>query len=563
MIATPIIILLILSILSISPALATIDSETLAGGRNSIYGNPNQGDNDFWISEAQQMSAKFPGSTPGHVIVIGYTTGVNTYLQFPKPAGSYPNVDFAGSDAIEPMLDAYDDYGLKVYLQVESANADVPMLMDLIMNRYKHHPSVIGFGVDAEWYHEAEVQDGRALTNNEVNSWASQVKTYNPSYKLMVKHWEYGQLSNARPNNVLFLTDSEQIGSHSSAIAEYIDWIDHFGTSEVGFQIGYPSDQSWWSNLNDPAKDLIQPVLDARPNANIGAIFWVDFSVHDVFNKQSIGQPCAPNCNYDQPSDPDTDNDGFPDSLDSCPTQPETYNDYLDGDGCPDTPPPVNQDTDADGIFDSVDSCPTQKETFNGYLDGDGCPDIIPDLDADNDGIPDNEDSCPTQPETYNGYQDVDGCPDVDPTPDIDPFGDDDGDGILNGNDSCPTSKETINGYRDFDGCPDNVPVMNDMDNDGISDETDQCPTQPETINGHIDADGCPDTAPDITSPALPTLIITEALDGLTNPASVSVQSTFTTLDYVLIIIAIMILAYLLYRVFGKKNKRKIRKFRY
>ena len=274
----------------------------IAGWRSSQYGDylssgHDQSDPAYWISVAQQMSAKFPGFTPGGVLVIGEIDGTpgtatSTFLPFPKPTGTYPKVNFGTVDKIEPLLDAYDSAGLKVYLQVESADADIPMLMDLIMNRYQHHPSVIGFGVDAEWYHEAQYPgEGRKLTNAEVNDWAAQVKTFDPDYKLLVKHWDYAWLSNARPSNVLFLTDSEQIGSLNNAKNEYIAWIDHFGTSEVGFQIGYPSDQSWWSTLTDPAASIMNPVIAARPNANIGAIFWVDFSALAAFPDTVVPTP--------------------------------------------------------------------------------------------------------------------------------------------------------------------------------------------------------------------------------------------------------------------------------
>jgi hypothetical protein len=75
------------------------------------------------------------------------------------------------------------------------------------------------------------------------------------------------------------LTDAEKLGSLTNTIDQYIAWIDHFGNSQVGFQIGYPSDISWWSTFEDPASEIMNPVIAARPNANIGAIFWVDFSV--------------------------------------------------------------------------------------------------------------------------------------------------------------------------------------------------------------------------------------------------------------------------------------------
>ena len=39
---------------------------------------------------------------------------------------------------------------------------------------------------------------------------------------------------------------------------------------------------------------------------------------------------------------------------------------------------PSLTDTDGDGISDSIDQCPTQPETVNGYQDSDGCRDIIP-----------------------------------------------------------------------------------------------------------------------------------------------------------------------------------------
>jgi len=42
-------------------------------------------------------------------------------------------------------------------------------------------------------------------------------------------------------------------------------------------------------------------------------------------------------------------------------------------------PPP---DTDGDGILNVDDSCPTDPETVNGYLDFDGCPDTVPDPDV-------------------------------------------------------------------------------------------------------------------------------------------------------------------------------------
>jgi outer membrane protein OmpA-like peptidoglycan-associated protein len=135
---------------------------------------------------------------------------------------------------------------------------------------------------------------------------------------------------------------------------------------------------------------------------------------------------------------------------------------------------PGRNDRDGDGIPDSVDTCPDEPEDKDGVEDEDGCPD----LDNDGDGIPDSEDKCPNEPEDKDGYQDEDGCPEPD----------NDNDGIADAQDKCPNDPEDKDGFEDDDGCPDM-----DNDGDGFPDSVDKCPNDPETVNGFEDDDGCPD----------------------------------------------------------------------
>lgn len=132
-----------------------------------------------------------------------------------------------------------------------------------------------------------------------------------------------------------------------------------------------------------------------------------------------------------KPKPGDRDGDGFKDPEDKCPDVPETWNGYMDDDGCPDDP-----DTDGDGIPDSLDSCPNLAEDKDGYLDDDGCPDP----DNDGDGIVDKLDKCPGEPEDPDGYEDADGCPEPD----------NDKDGVLDLDDACPIDP----GPADNKGCP-------------------------------------------------------------------------------------------------------------
>lgn len=141
------------------------------------------------------------------------------------------------------------------------------------------------------------------------------------------------------------------------------------------------------------------------------------------------------------------------------------------------------KDSDDDGFGDSDDPCPSNAEDFDGFQDEDGCTDY----DNDKDKIFDDMDKCPDDLEDKDGFEDEDGCPDYD----------NDGDGILDKNDNCPNEPENFNGYEDNDGCPDilsNLQNLLDTDKDGIPDEIDKCPNQAEAFNGFEDGDGCPDS---------------------------------------------------------------------
>ena len=223
----------------------------------------------------------------------------------------------------------------------------------------------------------------------------------------------------------------------------------------------------------------------------------------------------------------DADYDGLPNYRDKCPMSAETYNGFMDDDGCPDAIPKdwdtknMTKDTDGDGIADYQDKCVTVGEDWDGFEDTDGCPD----LDNDLDGIPDKVDQCPLLAEVYNGITDGDCCPEEMPkaketaapekqepkkdkpevkkdkpeekekpvvTPPVETFKDADNDGVQDVYDHCPTKAEDFDGYNDEDGCPDL-----DNDNDGILDKKDKCPNVEENYNNYKDSDGCPDVSAD------------------------------------------------------------------
>ncbi len=100
--------------------------------------------------------------------------------------------------------------------------------------------------------------------------------------------------------------------------------------------------------------------------------------------------------------DRDTDGDGYPDSVDACPTEKEDGKPPQETDGCP-----GGSDRDRDGIPDVDDQCPDKAEDKDGIQDEDGCPED----DADGDGIPDVQDKCPTEPGKRSAIAEKFGCP--------------------------------------------------------------------------------------------------------------------------------------------------------
>src|SRR3970282_1246307 len=90
-----------------------------------------------------------------------------------------------------PSLDAFARAGIRVFLQVEPGLADPETLIDLVLTRYRHHPSVVGFGVDVEWYREVAFPGwGKKRDDEGARRWEAQVKTHRADYRLFLKHWD-------------------------------------------------------------------------------------------------------------------------------------------------------------------------------------------------------------------------------------------------------------------------------------------------------------------------------------------------------------------------------------
>ncbi len=257
-----------------------------AGARSSAYGIRPFPSVEGWVKGLKTMASYFPGSTPVGVWIVGRLHGPSKgmSLEFPHPgAANYgDSINFADTDKHEPFLAAFDANGIKVFLQIEPGFADVETGIDLVLERYKRHPSVAGFGIDVEWFRNAKTDNPNAVVTDALaKTWESRVKAQDPKYRLFLKHFRKEDLPPTYRGDIVFVDDSQQFTTLDAFLSEYKEFADFFYPNTVMYQIGYRADKSWWGGMKPPIPKSLGEKLAAQTRQDCG-IVWVDFTLRDV-----------------------------------------------------------------------------------------------------------------------------------------------------------------------------------------------------------------------------------------------------------------------------------------
>lgn len=273
---------------------------------NRVFPNPG-----YWTYVAKQMSQKFTGYNPGGVWIVSlYISNGKTQLNFPAQGISLPNISFISTDQNEDYLTRFDNEGVKVWLQVEPGAANLDTLISIVLNRYKHHSCVAGFGVDVEWLDAQSYSGGRKVTDAEAEAWEKKVKSINSNYTLFLKHYAARWMPNSYRGNILFVDDSQGFTSFNNIITEFKAWGNSFPANKVAFQFGYAADSSIWKKFSDPPKAIGDELIKQIPNC--AALFWVDFTVNQIFPVNDVAENSRKdfdfklNQNYPNPFNPST-----------------------------------------------------------------------------------------------------------------------------------------------------------------------------------------------------------------------------------------------------------------
>ena len=242
---------------------------------------------DYWLSAGQRMAQKFTGATPAGIWIVSlYQSNNSTQLNFPSDGSTYPNIQFISTDQNEAYLSRFDSEGFRIWLQVEPGAASMDTLITLVLNRYKHHPCVRGFGVDVEWFFAEANVGGRKVTNAEAAAWETKVRSVDSTYSLFLKHYAPSWMPPSYRGNILFVDDSQDFVSLASMVNEFKAWGTAFGTNDVAFQFGYKIDTTWWAQYTDPPLTIGTALRSAVPNC--AGLFWVDFTIMRVFPPTSV-----------------------------------------------------------------------------------------------------------------------------------------------------------------------------------------------------------------------------------------------------------------------------------
>ncbi|MBK7319934.1 hypothetical protein [Candidatus Villigracilis affinis] len=271
---------IILLLTSCTSAPAQTPAKLEAGYRYSPYGPTFNPGNEYWPDVGKQIAAKFEGARPAVIWIVGIISGEGTYLNFNCETAD-PNITCGYVDMNEELLTAFDEQGYDVWLQVEAGNASMDELIDIVLNQYSHHPSVVGFGVDVEWYQSTKGPQGEPITDEVAQDWVSAIRKHNSNYRLFLKHWDSAWMPPTVRDGIVFINDSQGFESFDQMVGEFTEWGKTFAPAPVGFQYGYLADKPWWKDLQDPSKEIGQALIDNIPNTQ--SLFWVDFTIVEMF----------------------------------------------------------------------------------------------------------------------------------------------------------------------------------------------------------------------------------------------------------------------------------------
>lgn len=233
--------------------------------------------NEAYAQSIYHVNNKFPGSTAWTTLAVGELSGLI------PTARSMPAAEQ------EAYLSYMDKMQVRIFIELfPFKNQDVTGDIAIWLDKFKHHPSVAGVGIELEYFGKA--------TDSLAKTWDEKIKSYNPAYRLFLRHYDPSHMPpNYRGKGDLIFVDDASEGAREDLNKGFADWANHFAPTACAFQIGYPADEDgmngnntlgWWK-LQDPVKDWGNEILPlvTSPNQELGLI-WVTVRSGKTYHQQ-------------------------------------------------------------------------------------------------------------------------------------------------------------------------------------------------------------------------------------------------------------------------------------
>ncbi len=260
-----------------------------AGCRASRYGISPFPSKEEWIKHAGLIGSQFEGAAPAFVWIVGHVEGNGSQksciLNFPLDK---PVVNATGFplDENKEFLDMCDAKGYQVWLQIEPGDTDIVEIAYQTMKYYKNHPSVMGFGVDVEWYKPANTDGyGTPITDELAEQIDRAVKKVDPRFNFFLKHWDEEWMPPTYRSDIIFVNDSQGHGTLTNMQNGFGAWAEHFAPNTVVYQIGYEADYKIWNQLDNPVKEIGDLLAEGCAEDQNCGIIWVDFTLKKLLKK--------------------------------------------------------------------------------------------------------------------------------------------------------------------------------------------------------------------------------------------------------------------------------------
>ena len=238
---------------------------------------------NYWVNLTKQMASSVQDSSPGNIWAVGRIelSQGTCVLSFPSNQ-TYPHMFFETQDRNEALFTAFDENGIKVWLEVEPGFADIDQLIDVVLERYGHHQCVLGFVVDLEWrWMWPQPQKTVPVIDEEAGRWLDKIKLYNKNGTLFLIHWLTDVMPPTARKDIVFIDDQQNFVGLDSLVNEFKLWGEHFSQGNVGYIFGYRRDLEWLSKLENPPREIASVLIQNIPNCCF--VFWSHETILEVF----------------------------------------------------------------------------------------------------------------------------------------------------------------------------------------------------------------------------------------------------------------------------------------